>query len=789
MKTNLLLKARKEHTMKPIAIIFVLMLAFTFTSTNAQGPADPAGCTPLGTTGLTLDPTTVPMYINDLPVIKDLGLRVDFVQGNTKKPGITNMLDVTMEQTAQDLGLGLDDGSGGPVMTTVWGYKFPSIGVPTYPGATIVAMKDQPVEITWKNMLPAHFLPVDPSMHMAHGLLVDPDPTDGIFTPEEKFAEIKLWYDAGNVPTVAHLHGGHTESASDGLPEAWFTQSFAETGNYFVQQKYRYDNDQEAGTLWYHDHALGITRLNVYAGLAGFYLLRDKNENKLIDRGVIPSGDYEIEIVIQDRMFNTEGQLFWPAYPGEVPWDAFITPEAAANFPLEVPPSALAEYFGNIILVNGKAWPKLDVEPRKYRFRLLNGSDSRFYILKLDDGTLVDGNIMVIGTDDGLLESPVVVQELAIAPGERYDVVVDFTGYIPNINPDFAPKITVTNFGADGPAAGAQQDPADIACTETTGQIMQFHVTKPMSAIPDATVGLGSKLRNKILPIKTNAPARQLVLFEGMDEFGRLQPMLGTLADGSLTWSQTITENPDLDASEMWEVYNATGDAHPIHLHLVSFQILNREDFTPYSVDFNNDGVVDPGDIVLNVEEKPQPQHNGSVGIGGIFHLDPVTPLVPGSLTLPPPHEMGWKDTFIVPPGQVGRVIAHFDRPGRYVWHCHILSHEDHEMMRPFHVGPIPGGNLRLAATQEITTESFPNPFQSSTQIRFELMKEQNIDLTVFDMSGKLVYHNLDFYQKGKNAIFWDGFDNNGKVLHTGVYLYKLKGVDFVESKRLVIQR
>ncbi len=699
--------------MRKFYALIILFTCFFFT-VNAQDP--------LGTPGVTLDPTSVPMFVNDLPVINDLGLRIDLTQGTT------GALSVNMRETTQDLlGMGFQ--------TRVWGYEFPNLPV-TYPGATIVAMKNQPVEIYWKNKLGGHFLPVDASLHMAHPSNL----TD--------VAAVRDWYALGNVPTVTHLHGGHTESASDGLPEAWFTRNFKETGAYYVKKKYWYDNDQEAATLWYHDHALGITRLNVYAGLAGFYLLRDDNENTLIDNGTLPGGDYEIEIVIQDRLFDMQGQLFWPAYPGETPYDDFIFGEGAVLPPDDFPdggPSALAEFFGNIILVNGKAWPKLDVEPRKYRLRLLNGSDSRFYILKLDN----EEQIMIIGSDDGLLEHPVLEDSLIFAPGERYDVVIDFTG-MENAN------ITLLNTGPDEPYNGGVETftPSDPA---TTGQIMQFQVTKPFNgAIADATVN-GSSVLNTIGTLAADNPLepRQLVLFEGKDEFGRLQPMLGTMQDGSLTWSQDITELPLLNATELWEVYNATGDAHPIHLHLVKFQIIDREEFTPYENEAEG--------IEENVEEKDQPQHNGSTGKGGIFHLDPVTPLT-GNISAPLSYESGWKDTFIVPPGQVGRLVAFFDRPGRYVWHCHILSHEDHEMMRPFNVGPVippgPGGKKGASVEDQLEPDQFgqfrlyPSPASDMTTVEFALEERTDVRISIYGMDGRMINsEELGYLNDGPQSI------------------------------------
>ena len=714
--------------MKRSTALVLLFTCFGF-ALNAQDP--------LGTPGVTLDPTTVPRFTNALPVIQNLGLRVDLTSGTS------GTLAVNMRETTQDLlGMGFQ--------TRVWGYQFPNLPV-TYPGATIVAMRDNPVEILWKNKLPGHFLPVDASLHMAH--------PHNISTVEG----VRDWYAMGNVPTVAHLHGGHTESASDGLPEAWFNQNFKQTGKYFVKRKYWYDNDQEAATLWYHDHALGITRLNVYTGLAGFYLLRDGNENTLIGNGTLPGGEYEIEIVIQDRLFDQQGQLFWPAYPTEVPYDDFIPGGLPSDIFPGGGPSALAEFFGNIILVNGKAWPKLDVEPRKYRFRLLNGSDSRFYILKLDNNE----PFLVIGSDDGLLENAVEVHELEFAPGERYDVVVDFTG-MENA------EIIMQNLGPDEPYNGGVEsfEPSDPA---TTGKIMKFHVIKPINqAVADASVIPGTELNMINFPSAQNAGTpRQLVLFEGMDEFGRLQPMLGTMAEGSLTWSQPTTEIPDLNSTELWEVYNATGDAHPIHLHLVKFQVLNRQEFSGTVVD------------------KPQPQHNGSEGVGGI--LQGVALM--GGVIDPPAHEKGWKDTFIVPPGQVGRLIATFDRPGRYVWHCHILSHEDHEMMRVLNVGPIlpppsggKGGKKSAAVEQADQFGEFrlyPNPASDLTTVDFALEESADVTVSIYGMDGRLMNtEKLGYLNEGIKTI-----QVPVGHLDNGMYIFELRAGDKLIRESFVVSK
>ena len=261
---------------------------------------------------------------------------------------------------------------------------------------------------------------------------------------------------------MAHQHGGRTDSDYDGLPEQWFTPSGA-TGNYYVSDTYVYDLNQEAATLWYHDHGLGITRLNVYAGLAGFWFLRDDNEENLINNDRIPVGDFETEIVIQDRMFWPDGRLAYPdtpwvSVPGFDPWTGG--------------PSHQPEFFGQVILVNGKAWPFHNVEPRQYRFRMLNGSDSRFYILDIKTASGIAGpNFWVIGNDTGLLNAPIPVNKLTIGPGERYDVVVDFSGTLDGVPGAFAgQQLTVRNNGRSPFPKGMTVDP------KLDGTIMAFNV-------------------------------------------------------------------------------------------------------------------------------------------------------------------------------------------------------------------------------------------------------------------------------------------------------------------------
>jgi spore coat protein A len=469
----------------------------------------------------------------------------------------------------------------------------------------VVARRDRPLQVKWVNRLPQHHLaPVDHSLHGAyshHGHSLE----------------------SAGVPAVPHLHGGHVNADSDGGPEAWFTATGV-TGPDFVTDTYVFDNDQEAGTLWYHDHTMGITRLNVYAGLAGFYLLRDEREEALIESGGLPAGPHEVELVIQDRMFHPDGRL---AYPDAVPGPSPTWPGG---------PSQMVDVYGEVITVNGRSWPYLRVEPRPYRFRLLNGSESRFYGLSITPGPSGVVPMVAIGTDDGLLEHPVpLVGPLLLSPGERADVVVDFTGHE-------GATLTLTN-QAQAPF------PPGLPPTPCTAEIMQFRVDLTVSGdVPIAR--LPSRLREA--PYRVAEPAavtRSLLAGERVDDYGRLQMLLGTTEAGHLEYADPATETPRLGDVEVWEFYNDTFAAHPLHLHLVSFEVLDRAPFIARR---------DP--------------------TSGALH-----DITAGPRRKPLDHEQGPKDTVLAYPGEVTRIRARFDRPGHYVWHCHTLSHEDHEMMRP----------------------------------------------------------------------------------------------------------
>ena len=445
--------------------------------------------------------------------------------------------------------------------TRFWGYGSSS------PGPTFETRSGQGLLVEWVNELPEkHFLPLD---HNIHGAEAD--------KPE--------------VRTVVHMHGAKARPESDGYPENWYVPGKSAVCHY--------PNRQDATMLWYHDHALGINRLNVFAGLLGAFFVRDEFEDALN----LPRGKYEIPLVMYDRVFDLEGQLNYPV-SGD---------EKSAWVP---------EVFGDAVLVNGKLFPYFEVEPRKYRFRVLNGANGRFFHLTLSGQTLsgqTSGALKFqqIGSDQGLLPAPVPVTLLSITPGERADLVVDFAGH-------------------GGESVILKNDNLNV---------MQFRVA-PKGA-PDTSV-LPQTLRPVPRISESSAvKTRMLTLVEVDDLVQRPVKMLLNNAH----WSMPVTENPVLDSVEIWNLINLTDDSHPIHLHLVRFQILDRRAFN----------------------------------IGTYWATGEIK--YTGVAMPPEPGEAGWKDTVRADPGMVTRIIIRFEGfTGRYVWHCHILEHEDNEMMRPFDV-------------------------------------------------------------------------------------------------------
>jgi spore coat protein A len=442
-------------------------------------------------------------------------------------------------------------------LTTLWGYGG------TVPGPTLEVRRDEPVLVEWINQLPSqHLFAIDHTLHGA----------------EEDRPEVR---------TVVHLHGGRTPPESDGYPESWFVPGKSATCYY--------PNQQDATTLFYHDHAMGITRLNAVAGLAGMCLVRDGFEESL----QLPRGPHEVPMVLFDRSFRKDGEIHYPVSGDpDSPW--------------------VSEYYGSAILVNGVIFPYLEVEPRKYRLRLLNASNGSFYRLSIGQGDSITSDpveLVQIGSEQGFLEGPAAVESLILSPGERADVIVDFRRY-----------------------RGKQ-----LFMRTDAAVFLQFRVStrdcEPGAEIP-------ATLQPRFRMAESSAgKTRELTLADYQNRLGRSSVMLLNGAH----WDMPVTETPALNSTEIWSFVNLTDDSHPIHLHMVRFQVLDRRPFD------------------LSVYQLT----------GKIVHTGPTVPL--------PAGELGWKDTVRVDPLTVTRIIVKFEGfPGRYVWHCHMLEHEDNEMMRPY---------------------------------------------------------------------------------------------------------
>jgi spore coat protein A len=464
-------------------------------------------------------------------------------------------------------------------------------------GMAVVARSGTPLDINFTNRLPytyPNWIPVDTRL-----------------TPLEN-----------QVRTMTHLHGGFVASASDGNP--------AVTPNGFGHgqtQTVHYPNQppqMPASLLWFHDHALGATRLNVFAGLAAAYILRDEfdtgNEPNPID---IPGGSYEIPLVIQDRQFNADGTFLYPG--SDIPGATWI-----------------GEYFGDAMLVNGKVWPFLEVEPRLYRFRILNGCNARILNLRISGATFWQ-----IGAEGGLWDIPVRARNLVLAPAERADVIVDFS---------YAAGSTLMMMNHAPPSPVSTPAPQ-------LPQVMQIRVGTRVSApgpsrIPSSLPGRAANLSN---PIATR--------YITLNEIDVDEPTWFLNLNG-LHFEDPITENPKIGTVEDWVYVNLTADTHPMHTHLVTFQVVGR---TPFDVE-----------AYAEANERPH-------GVPG--GIDP-TPFATGPMEPPDPTERGFKDTVKVNPGFFTTIRAKFDLPAGvlppqdYVHHCHIVEHEDNDMMRPFTVMP-----------------------------------------------------------------------------------------------------
>ena len=455
-------------------------------------------------------------------------------------------------------------------------------------GMVVVAERGTPLAVQYTNNLPRTY----PSWI----------PVDTRLTP------------LGNhVRVMTHLHGACVAAGSDGNP-AITPDGFGRGAT----QEVFYPNEQPAALLWFHDHGLGATRLNVFAGLAAAYILRDQYDTgDASNANGLPSGAYEIPLVVQDRQFNPDGTFLYPTstIPG-VTW--------------------IGEYFGNVMLVNGKVWPYLEVEPRLYRFRVLNGCNARILTLGIPGATMWQ-----IGAEGGMWDMPRPVRPLLLAPAERADVLVDF-------GPVAGQTLTVTNTRPPSPVA----TPAP-----PLAQVMQIRVapgkrvkpTIPHTLIGGTRADLSAATNMRFITLNEVAP-------ETANWFLNLNGV--RFAEGR------VTETPTVGTIEDWDYINLTADTHPMHTHLVTFQVVGRTPFNvaAYQADHPNGAAADP------------------------------RPYTTGPMLPPAPAERGYKDTVMAHPGYFTTIRAKFDLPANvkapqtYVYHCHIVEHEDNDMMRPFTV-------------------------------------------------------------------------------------------------------
>jgi spore coat protein A, manganese oxidase len=658
--------------------------------------------------GGTLDPADVTKYQTPL-LVPPVMPRAGTIKMRGGKPA--DYYEISMRQFSQQiLPAGLP-------ATTVWGYGAVAaqskrgLLIHNAPSLTIEAMHDRPVRVKWINELVdgngdflPHLLPVDQTLHWAN----PPGGPTGRDMRPEGLTETPGPY-TGPVPIVTHMHGAvGVGDESDGYAESWYLPAaanippgYATEGTWydFFAGKahsgfgvawgpgfatFQYPNPDRASANWYHDHTLGMTRLNVYAGPAGFYIIRGgpAGDDAVLDSrsgtvavlpGPAPKANdkfppnktyYEIPIAIQDRSFNADGSLF---YPDTREFFDEIVGEFIPDG--EFSPIWNPEFFGNMVIVNGNTWPFQTVEQRRYRFRVLNGCQSRFLIL--DFNQIPGVEVWAIGNEGGFLSAPVNLtatnnNQLLMALAERADLIVDFTNVplgshvLGNVGPD-------EPFGGGEPSEPPEEGDFDVADPATTGQVLQFRVVPAVA--PDPTTPPQFLVLPAITPLPAETVTRPLALIEKMGEGfdadgeeveGPVEALLGVVSGGVAVeklWMDPVTENPEVGDTEVWEFYNTTGDAHPMHIHEVAFEVVNREGL-----------VLDEEDEVI------QP-----------IQLD-------GDIMPPESWETGVKDTITALPGQVTRVRLHFANPGQFVWHCHIVEHEDNEMMRPYRIGPVQPG-------------------------------------------------------------------------------------------------
>ena len=696
--------------------------------------------------------TCIPKFVVQLPVFGPASSipRVDTVSHDK--------ITVTMKESDQAvLPVGMDsllgEGCPSPAITfkktRAWAYEIADtrtgevLGPAHWPAVTIEAGRGHPTQITYINQLP-HFEQTfgRHESGLVQGLIAVDSTVPGVnpyecamhINCEKNLNEYCCQQYVGTEPTAVHLHGAETAACYDGTADQWFTSTAYIGPQYCTDDHpgpgkdiYTYANSQEPGTLWFHDHYVGATRNNVYSGLAGFYFLRDPST----EPKKLPSGPYEIELIIQDRVFDTNSQLALSNIKATDPFNSLL-PSAPQYHPFWI-----IQVRGDVATVNGVAWPYLKVEPRRYRFRILDGANERRFDLHFGGAP-----VWQFGADDNYLDTAAKVNDAAcpgkpdstercsdvsLLPGERADVIVDFTHLT-------GKTITATNSGPN--------------FYHPLPEVMQFRVELPLKgrdescdpAKPDPVNGICARRIPMVRLTDGKGHLAQGVKIDKVREFALVelnthagkQSEIGefvnnTKRDGLLSPSiqrhfptDGVSELPQVGSTELWEFINfATPDVvwHAMHVHLAQFQILNRQafDYKDYHATWNAafpascphingfcPGYGPPLDYLIPNADRAL---GGNPAVGPFLHdsKGKPTPIIP-----PDPGESGWKDTVKAFPHQVLRIVVrwtpsyvplirnksyagrnfyNFDpTKGYYAWHCHLAGHEDNEMMRPYKV-------------------------------------------------------------------------------------------------------
>ncbi|KAK7269862.1 hypothetical protein RIF29_22640 [Crotalaria pallida] len=480
----------------------------------------------------------------------------------------------------------------------------------TVPGPTIEALHGVDTFVTWQNHLPPnHILPWDPTIPTA-------------ITNKTK-----------GIPTVVHLHGGIHAPESDGNANSWFTARFKEKGPTWTNKKYHYPNNQQPGNLWYHDHAMGLTRVNLLAGLLGSYIIRHPSiEGPL---GLPTGNEFDRPLIVFDRSFRTDGSIFM---------------NSTGNNP-SIHPQWQPEYFGDAIIVNGKAWPRLTVRKRKYRFRIINASNARFFRFFFTNGL----KFTHVASDSAYIQKPVTTNETLVGPSEITDIIVDFS----------QSKSNVVILANDARYPYPSGDPVNKANSMVMKFIILPHQEVDTSRVPKKLIEYPAA------DLSSVSHTRYIAMYEYTSDID--EPT--HLYLNGKPYEAPVTETPKAGSTEVWYVINLTEDNHPLHIHLGLLKVLDQTEL-----------------VSLEKFKACMTKLNDAIKC----HVGDNTR---GKKVRVPAHEKGWKNVHKMMPGFVTKIVVRFSyihtnasygfdatkEPG-YVYHCHVLDHEDNAMMRPFKV-------------------------------------------------------------------------------------------------------